>query len=157
MAEAIANGKGEERAMVPVGLIRFFNRAITTRRKVANWFKFKVDSDEDSNKRHHYFITVLEDAFRVLRPFIALGPQAARAKEDGATSDSLNLENRFANLTVEEVVEVADEVALETKERGLPDVAKVILQRSDEEVEEEMKKSRLGCFCRKMRVCCKLC
>ncbi|KAF2658695.1 hypothetical protein K491DRAFT_766560 [Lophiostoma macrostomum CBS 122681] len=130
MAEAIANGTGDERAMVPVA----------TRRKVANWFKFKVDSDEDSNKRHHYFITVLEDAFRVLRPFIALGPQTARTTEDDATrSVPLDLDNRFANLTVEEVVEVADEVALETKEKGLPDVARVILQRSDEEVLEELK------------------
>ncbi|KAF1847641.1 uncharacterized protein K460DRAFT_281363 [Cucurbitaria berberidis CBS 394.84] len=120
MAEAIANN--EANVLVPV----------------TNWFKSKtLDDNNDSNERHHYFITVLEDAFRLLRPFISLGPEAHRPGKPGATSDALPLQNRFANLTVEDVAEIAEKEGAE--ESKLPDVSNVVFEQDEAEMEEELK------------------
>ncbi|KAF2123222.1 hypothetical protein BDV96DRAFT_593660 [Lophiotrema nucula] len=135
MAQAIATA--EEQVMVPVALTKLFNRAIRTRRKVANWFKLKDDADQESNSRHHYFITVLEDAFKVLRPFTSRGPQPARSGAQADASASIPFENRFANLTVEEAAEFADE--FESSEAGLPEVAKVVLEQDETDLEEELR------------------
>ncbi|KAF2251706.1 hypothetical protein BU26DRAFT_451587, partial [Trematosphaeria pertusa] len=119
MAESIA--KAESDVLVPV----------------SNWFKFKIDADTESNKRHHYFITVLEDAFRVLRPFISTGPHPARAGDGKTNPEAMAFENRFATLTIGEAAEMADE--LEAEDLALPDVVHVLLEKDDEELEEELK------------------
>ena len=135
MAEAIAQTGSD--MLVPVALSRVFNNAIQTRRKVANWFKTKVHSDDDSNKRHHYFITVLEDAFRVLRPHISVGlPKTARGESRTEEVSDIALENRFANLTVEEASDMADEIGVDTTD--LPEVAKVVLEQDETELEEDL-------------------
>lgn len=137
MAETIAKTRSD--AMVPVALSRLFNRAIQTRRKVSNWFKFKMEPEGESNKRHHYFITILEDAFRILRPFISVGPGVAlsdRTPEADETPTPLSLENRFANLTVEDIAEIADQE--QADESNLPQVGKVELEQDDSEKEEEL-------------------
>jgi site-specific recombinase XerC len=65
IAEAIS--KNDSNFLVPVALSRLFNRAIQTRIELTQWFIRKaVDSEKESNERHHYFISVLENALLIL-------------------------------------------------------------------------------------------
>ncbi|KAI4945076.1 hypothetical protein J4E91_008053 [Alternaria rosae] len=81
-----------------------------TRRKVSQWYKAKVNPDTNSDLRHEYFIKVLEDAFASLEPFLGLGgPKVARNNGSTTTVSDLSSRNRFAGLTVDKLVALANE------------------------------------------------
>jgi hypothetical protein len=137
MAEAIASN--EASVPVPVALSKLFNRAIETRMKVTHWFQIKsIEAEKDSNERHHYFITVLENAFKLLRLFVWSGLEAHRRSDmQGAASDRISFEICFANLTVEDIAKIAEQVGAE--EAKLPEVTEVIVEQNQLELEEELK------------------
>ncbi|KAI2474818.1 hypothetical protein Ptr902_02335 [Pyrenophora tritici-repentis] len=118
IAEAIADN--EEKILVP--------------------FKKKAVEDEhDSNERHYYFITVLENAFRLLKPFISSGPEAYRPPSGSPAYDASGAtsENRFANSTVEDIADIAEKEGAE--EAKLPDFGnKLALVQDESELEEEL-------------------
>ncbi|EFQ94903.1 hypothetical protein PTT_07275 [Pyrenophora teres f. teres 0-1] len=120
IAEAIADNK--EKILVPVALSRFLNRTIQTRKKVTHWFKKKAFEDgHDSNEWYYYFITLLEKAFRMLKPFISSGPEAYHPPSGGPASDASGptFENRIVNLTVEDIADIAEKEG--AGEAKLPD------------------------------------
>lgn len=96
-----------------------------------------MDIEEDSNERHNYFITILEDAFRLLRPLLSFGPEAYRPKKQGVDPDVLPLTNRFADLTVEDVAAIVEQEGAE--EANLPNVKNVVFEQDETEIEEELK------------------
>jgi hypothetical protein len=135
MAEMIASNT--ESVLVPLTLGRLFHRAIQTRRKVVNWFQARAaDKEEGGNGRHQDFITVFEDAVQLLRPFISTGPQATRIGVELDASETLVVENRFANLSLKDVAELAEDEAVD--ELQLPVVTPVVLKRDDADLEEEL-------------------
>jgi len=138
MAEAIAKAgeKAESEIMVPVALCRHFSRAIQTRRKVSQWYKAKVKPDTKSDLRHEYFIKVLEDTFASLKPFIGSGgPEVARNKGSATTLSDSSSRNRFAGLTVDELVALADEEDI--TEDTLPAVSNVTFEEVEEDKEDD--------------------
>ncbi|KAF2828061.1 hypothetical protein CC86DRAFT_289388, partial [Ophiobolus disseminans] len=94
--------------------------------KVANWFD-KAHSDHRSNKRHSYFIGILEDALVLLRPLIS---------REEVVSEHVKIHNRFAELTVEET-DSLDDLIPEVKESQLPKVNSVAIDQDDEELEDD--------------------
>ncbi|KAI4953212.1 hypothetical protein J4E86_006753 [Alternaria arbusti] len=138
MAEAIAKAgeEAESEIMVPVALCRHFSRAIQTRRKVSQWYKAKVNPDTNSDLRHEYFIKVLEDTFASLKPFLGSGgPEIARNNGSATNVADLSSRNRFAGLTVDELVALADEEDI--AEDTLPDVSNVTLEEAEEDKEDD--------------------
>ncbi|KAF2645390.1 hypothetical protein P280DRAFT_441828 [Massarina eburnea CBS 473.64] len=118
MAKAIADARADlgSEVLVPIALT-------------------KRDGDEKSDLRHEYFIGILENTFQTLRPFIH-GPEAARANTTQEASESgLTSKNRFAELTVEETVAIAD--SEDVDEESLPEVPNVMFEQDEEDEEEE--------------------
>jgi hypothetical protein len=79
---------------------------------------------------------VLENTFQLLRPVISLGAQSTQGVEQISISDDTHLEDRFANLTVEEAAEIAktDRVG----EQELQAMNSVVFEQDEAEVEEEL-------------------
>ncbi|KAG9189274.1 hypothetical protein G6011_06142 [Alternaria panax] len=121
MAETTANNK--ESVLVPVALFWFEARA--------------VQNGADSNKRHHHSITVLEDAFRLLQPFISSDPQATKIGGKCVASETLAMGNRVARLSLEEVAKLEDDEALD--EMQLLVVTLILLKQDETGIEEELK------------------
>lgn len=124
MARSIASF--EPKIEVPSALQTVFDRVILARTKVANWFD-KAHSDHGSNKRHSYFITILEEASVLLRPLVP-------RKE--TVSEHINVHNRFAGLKVEET-DPLDELIPEVKESQLPQVNPVMIEQDEQGLEED--------------------
>lgn len=82
-------------------------------------------------------MSVLEDAFRHLRPFISVGQQAAKDTQMTVPSGTIPLENRFAHLTVEDIVEIAENEGV--TEEDLPAVIKVVFEQDNADIEEELR------------------
>ncbi|KAF2868870.1 hypothetical protein BDV95DRAFT_596572 [Massariosphaeria phaeospora] len=135
MTEKIVQNKSS--TFVPVALSRVFNRVIQIRRKVSEQFKLMANSDEDSNKQHRYFIGILQESFRILRSSISSGPDVAHSESQDTehAAEPLALRNRFANLTIEEIADIAEHE--EAEESSLPAVAEVVFQQDESEKEEE--------------------
>ena len=72
---------------------------------------------------HDHFITVLEDAFRRPRPLITLSPRTFQGSQQDAATGTINLENRFANLPVGDIADLAEEEGM--KEQELPVVTSI--------------------------------
>ncbi|KAH7088848.1 hypothetical protein FB567DRAFT_578634 [Paraphoma chrysanthemicola] len=124
--------------LIPVALSKLFNRAIQSRKSVSTWVKSKsIGADSGSSTTHHYFVSILEDAFRLLRPFMSSGPRVAKNTQDRGDHGSNRIEDRFANLTVEDFAEVVEEEGIH--EKDLPVVATVVLEQDDAELEDELK------------------
>ncbi|KAF2651552.1 hypothetical protein K491DRAFT_696387 [Lophiostoma macrostomum CBS 122681] len=126
MARAIASF--EPKVDVPKALEKVFNRAIEARRRAWSWFQ-SSDHGYKSNKRHSYFITVLEIAIGVLRPLIPLD----------STDGQLNhvpVENRFVSLAVEET-DPLDDLIPEVRQHRLPKVTTAAIEQDEDGIEEE--------------------
>ena len=88
--------------------------------------RFKLDAEWKPGlrpgpykKRHHHFIIVLNDAFRLPRPMISSGLQAARIGGKRFASDALGMENKFACLSLRDVAELADDEAGAVREEAV--------------------------------------
>ena len=90
MAQSIASF--ESKIEVPPALQKVFDRVILAWTKVAKWFDEGKSSDHGSNKRHSYFIGILDQASKLLQPLIS------RLE---SVSENIKVHNRFAGLTVE--------------------------------------------------------
>jgi hypothetical protein len=125
MAESIASF--EPKIEVPPALQRVFDRVILARTKAVKWFDESQSSDHGSNKRHSYFIGILDQASKLLQPLIS------RLE---SVSEYIKVHNRFAGLTVEET-DPLDKLIIEVKEKQLPNVDPIPIKQDDEEVEDE--------------------
>lgn len=95
---------------VPEAVIQAGDRAISSRKRFANWFQKHADDDpkvKRSNETHGHFIGVLEQVMTTLMPCIppnstdASGPSATQAK---------NWSNKFEALDLEDSTEDTDEL-----------------------------------------------
>jgi hypothetical protein len=125
MAQSIASF--EPKIEVPPALQGVFDRVILARTKVAKWFDEGQSSDPESNKRHSYFIGILDQASKLLQPLIS------RLE---TVSEDIKVHNRFASLTVEET-DTLDDLIIEVKENQLPKVDPIPIKQDDEELEKE--------------------
>ncbi|GME35687.1 uncharacterized protein LTHEOB_11548 [Neofusicoccum parvum] len=98
LAEFIA-GSTKPRVKVPQSIADVLSRAINIRKKHAQTLASQQDrtqDDEDSDKRHSYFVGILEHVKAVLQPYISLENTGDKHEEVG------NVDNVFAHLTVSE-------------------------------------------------------
>ncbi|KAI4640813.1 hypothetical protein J4E93_008406 [Alternaria ventricosa] len=125
MAEHIAsfNPKIE----VPAALQKVFERVISARNEMADWFRKEHSSDQGSNMRHSYFINVLENAAAILKPLTPEAPVVA---------ENIKLQNRFAGLAVEET-DPLNELIVEVQEKQLPDIHPLPLEQDEEGLEDD--------------------
>jgi hypothetical protein len=125
MAKSIASFKPT--IEVPAALQRVFDRVIPARTRVFKWFDEGHGSDIGSNKRHSYFIDVLERASKLLRPLIP---------ESDTVSKTFKTQNGSAGLTVEET-DPLDDLIVEVKEKELPKVDPVSIEKEEEGLEDD--------------------
>jgi hypothetical protein len=112
MAKDTANNT--ESMLVPIVLCKFFNCAVQARRRVEAWFEARAVQEAPSS-----FIIVLNDAFRLPRPMISSGLQAARIGGKRFASEALGMENKFACLSLRDVAELADDEAGAVREEAV--------------------------------------
>jgi hypothetical protein len=86
-AHAIAQPAIQRQAL-PVSVRRIVERAITTRRRCAAWYRSQVDADKASNDGHRHFINVLQNALSILDEGASARRKPAPAAQDGV-SESL--------------------------------------------------------------------
>ena len=98
---------------VPVEFLTIAKRAIAARKRCTEWFIGNATDDErlrESNRKHGYFIGILEETLSALRPRCPPGtiddPLMKAADEAKAGQpDPLHLSNMFNALSVEETTE----------------------------------------------------
>ncbi|KAL1615821.1 hypothetical protein SLS56_011687 [Neofusicoccum ribis] len=123
LAEFIA-GSTKPRVKVPQSIANVLSRAINVRKKHAQSLASQQDrtqDDEDSDKRHSYFVGILEHVKAVLQPYISLENTGDKHEEVG------NVDNVFAHLTVSEPSEAFI---------NAPDVARPTLPEADYQFEQ---------------------
>ncbi|KAF2108575.1 hypothetical protein BDV96DRAFT_262247 [Lophiotrema nucula] len=142
MAEAIARYIPKVR--IPAGVGRLFTRAITQRKKVSDWFNSPHSSkaDDEINQSHLHFIEVLQRAHKVLQPLISTSAPSTNEspKRQKPHSQSVPLRNAFANLTVEETVDIQDNEEshrVDIDISNLPAVNPVSIQQDEEDIETD--------------------
>jgi len=99
---------------VPSDIIRAALRAISARKRSNAYFESKTDGDaatEEKNRSHTYFISLMEQVVMVLQPrFATTAGNGSGELGQGPSPSSLEaLENRFAALELEDLVESDDE------------------------------------------------
>jgi hypothetical protein len=105
---------------VPSALQSVFDRVILASTKVASWFETS-HSDGGSNKRHSYFVGILEEAAKLLRQLIP---------KQETVSEHVKVHNSFAGLTVEET-DSLDDLIFEVQENKLPQVDSVTIEQDE--------------------------
>lgn len=118
-----------------------FGRAIEARQGVSISFPHDAIGNEDveSQKKHQHFINVLKDIADILWPFKPAPRQKGARSGHASTVDKLAAEqfaNRFSRLSVEEMTQ-ADSSGQPAPDQSLPEVPMVVVERSQDEVEEE--------------------
>lgn len=97
LAEFIAGSK-KPRVKVPSTVATVLDRAIDVRKKHAQ--SLPAQQDEDEDKRHSYFVGVLERVQDILKPYISL---EVKAQEQAKTTEEVgHLGSYFAHLEVSE-------------------------------------------------------
>jgi hypothetical protein len=124
MAQFIASF--EPKVEVPSALQKVFDRVILARTKVAKRFD-ELLSDHESNKRHSYSISILDEASTLLQPLISRLERV---------SDDIEVHNTFAGLTVEET-DPLDQLIVEANDNGLPKIDPLPIEQDDTELEED--------------------
>lgn len=118
-----------------------FGRALEARQGVSISFPHDAIGNEDveSQKKHQHFINVLKDIADILWPFKPAPRQKGARSGHASTVDKLAAEqfaNRFSRLSVEEMTQ-ADSSGQPAPDQSLPEVPMVVVERSQDEVEEE--------------------
>ncbi|KAF2492603.1 hypothetical protein BU16DRAFT_619993 [Lophium mytilinum] len=140
MAQIIASKKPS----IPAILRRLFSRAITARRKCADWFGQHSEQEKDSNRKHMYFISILEETFRLLLPLVATSKYTdTTSGPTKATPSAQTTSTMFENLTVEDTIEHSD--SDNTTEKGIDAASsstespmpRAQIERDEEEVKAE--------------------
>lgn len=122
-----------------------FDRAISERRKVSEWFRSCHGSigKDASDQRHLYFIGVLEGAFATLCPFTEFKMTSGTTRGLKTVEvGSLPLHNAFDGLTVEEPSEDLQQPEVGTKPHNnhhleLPKIASVKIEQNEDDIEED--------------------
>ncbi|PQE09083.1 Ank-repeat mbp1 protein [Rutstroemia sp. NJR-2017a BVV2] len=116
LAHTISNSKNSS-IIVPTEIIRAGIRAVSARKKCTAYFESITNKDGDEklrrNESHAYFTKLIEVVLTILQPHFA--PSTTPKDTTEQTSGSLlqNLQNRFAQLEVEEPEETDDETEVE--------------------------------------------
>lgn len=100
LAEFIA-GSAKTPVKVPPSIATVLNRAIDVRKKNARTLVSQQDrtkDDEDSDKRHSYFVDTLEHVKSILQPYFS----HADAERIKAAEENDTVTNPFSNLTISE-------------------------------------------------------
>lgn len=84
--------------------IRILQRAISARKRCADWFTVTGAQNGHSTEGHLHFINLLEEAIQLLKPgYNGNSKSESRRKTAASTPDiSIEIENRFSNLEIEE-------------------------------------------------------
>ncbi|TVY38400.1 hypothetical protein LOCC1_G008766 [Lachnellula occidentalis] len=134
---------------VPTHVFRAGLRAVSARKRCTSHFKRTTEDKEteESNQRHSYFSSLMEDVLRILQPrFLATRQRQTDHTEPGSTEKIPSfetIENRFAALELEDTEE------LETASTFSPERAARVyeVERSrDKKVLEEEKMFSIFCL-----------
>lgn len=121
-----------------------FNRAITERRRVADWFAANhgKKAKDDNDERHLHFIGILAGNYATIFPYTEIKNLGKLRKQETTPVNLLPLHNAFDGLTVEEPsVELQNKDSVEEgyneiTER-MPKIAQVIIEKTEAELEED--------------------
>jgi hypothetical protein len=116
LARTISNSKNSS-ITVPTEIIRAGIRAVSARKKCTAYFESVTNKDDDDkardNKSHAYFTKLIEDVLMVLQPLFAVSTASKATNEQTSGSLLQDLQNRFAQLEVEEPEEVSDDIKVQ--------------------------------------------
>ncbi|KAF1947863.1 hypothetical protein EJ02DRAFT_7215 [Clathrospora elynae] len=140
MAEAVAKNQQIVQITYPVKV--HLGRAIDVRQAISQWFAGGMagDQDEEVNQTHQHFINILEDTFDVLWSFNSFQRKRGKRVHEASSTTASTAEqfaSRFSKLTVEEPSET-DSSSQQAPDQSLPPVPKVIVERLQDEIEEEL-------------------
>lgn len=107
-AKAIANNATIQ---VPSNVVRVVVRAIRARKRFAEWFSSNTIENGLSDSGHQYFIWVLEEALRILKPRMSSEKIGRKARTTRPiTAPSHDVMSRFQRLLLEDDEHVKDTV-----------------------------------------------
>lgn len=128
--------------MVPANIIRAGLRAVSARKRCAEYYKSQTPDNEaaKSNHSHSYFISLMEQVMKALQPrFATTNAESATKPEDLRPTKDIfeHLENRFAVLDVEEPSEQDDVGATTAVPKVSHPVYRLESSENSQNVEEE--------------------
>jgi hypothetical protein len=117
LAHTISNSK-KTLITMPPEIVRAGMRAVSARKKCTAYFESitKDDSDDEKvrgNESHAYFTKLMEDVLRILQPHFTSFTTPNNTNEQTSGSLLQDLQNRFAQLELEEPEEIDDETIVE--------------------------------------------
>jgi hypothetical protein len=117
LAHTISNSAKNSPITVPTEIIRAGIRAVSARRKCTAYFESITNKDDDEklrrNESHAYFTKLIEVVLTILQPHFAPSTTQKDTTEQRSGSLLQDLQNRFAQLEVEEPEETDAETEVE--------------------------------------------
>lgn len=147
LADSIVNCKNPM-ITVPSYISRAGLRAVSARKKCTARFQ-EITGNEDtkeSNERHSYFSTLLENVLHILGSRFATAKQRykAHSEPNGTSSSSKATNNKFAALELEDFSEEEEECAASSPPQASTQVYELEIPQNKTQFEEE---KMFGVFC----------